>query len=148
MNDKKMLQFRETVQTFIKNFGLLEPATTPCGYNLSPSHVYALQELEISAHTVGSLAGKLGLEHSSVSRLADSLVKKGFVLRKLNEANRRETILSLTPQGERAIETIRLQSLSFYQSILNPLSEDEQNQIFNGFTLFTSAIINRQEAKK
>ena len=141
MEREDVLQLRGVVQQFIRSFGLLEQTKTPCGFSLSLSQVFALQELEKQTLTITELAEKLQLERSSVSRLVDALVKGGFVFRELNEKNRREVILSLTEKGTRSIQRVREQSVEFYSSILNKMSKTEQDLFLQCFKTFTESLI-------
>ncbi|MBW5445364.1 MarR family transcriptional regulator [Cohnella sp. CFH 77786] len=140
MERERILAFRHTVQQFIRSFGLLEQATTPCGFSMSLSQVFALQELEKETLTITELALRLQLERSSVSRLIDGLVNGGFVSRELNASNRREVILALTEKGERSVRAVRDQSVRFYESILGHMSEPERMMLFEGFQSFANAL--------
>jgi len=94
---------------------------------VSPSEARALIEL-VSARGIaqGELAGLLGLEKSTVSRLAAGLERKGWIRRGRDEGNQRYVRLYLTPEG-RAIAT---QVWGAWQSrqarILNALSPEER----------------------
>jgi DNA-binding MarR family transcriptional regulator len=140
MEQNILLDLRTTVQKFIRHFGILEQSITPCGYSLSLSQVFALQELESKTLSVGVLADILLLDRSSVSRLVDQLVKANFVLRVTNENNRRETLLSLTEKGRTTIHKVRQQSVHFYGNILQDVPENDQRMIVDGFKTFTTAI--------
>ncbi|MBP1934914.1 MarR family winged helix-turn-helix transcriptional regulator [Ammoniphilus resinae] len=144
MNQEEVLELRYNVQKFIRLFGLLEQNVTPCGFHLSPSQVFSLQELEDKSLTIGELAERLFLERSTVSRLVDILVKNDFVNRVSNEDNRREVLVSLNEKGRRSLQQVREQSIQYYQSILGDVSEDDQHQILKGFTLFTNALSNKR----
>lgn len=148
MNREEIVELRGVVQQFIKAFGILEQAKTPCGFSLSLSQVFTLQELEKQTLTVTELADKLQLERSSVSRLIDGLVRGDFVTRELNENNRREVILSLTEKGSRSIQKVRDQSVEFYNSILHKMAESEQAQFVESFKAFTRALLEvRQDSR-
>jgi DNA-binding MarR family transcriptional regulator len=136
-----ILELRLNVQKFIRLFGLLEQTVTPCGFQLSVSQVYALQEVENSTLILGELADRLHLERSSVSRLIDGLVKGGFVRREINEQNRREMLISLTEKGERTIEQVRQQSIRFYQNVLQHMTKDDQQLFREGLHKFTDALL-------
>lgn len=140
MDRKHILSLRSTVQQFIRLFGVLEQTVTPCGFSMSLSQVFALQELEHRTMSLKELAEKLRLERSSVSRLVEGLVKGGFVSRELNEQNRREVILRLTEKGERSMERLREQSIQFYESILNDLPEASQEKVLEGYQIFTASL--------
>jgi DNA-binding MarR family transcriptional regulator len=148
MEQDTLLELRTTVQKFVRHFGLLEKSITPCGYPLSLSQVFALQELENKTLSIGILADILLLDRSSVSRLVDQLVKEDFVLRVINENNRRETLLSLTGKGRTTIHKLRQQSINFYGRVLNDVPKNEQRMIVDGIKMFTSAILNAREELK
>lgn len=50
--------------------------------------------------TIGYLAARLMIEHHSAVELVDRLAEGGFVERRPNEADRRQVLVVLTPQGE------------------------------------------------
>jgi MarR family transcriptional regulator, organic hydroperoxide resistance regulator len=147
LDTEKISELRKQVQQFIRLFGLLEQTVTPCGFALSLSQVFALQELEKATLSVSELAEKLRLERSSVSRLVDILVKENFVHRELNVKNRREVQLLLTDKGKGTITKVSDQSITFYQSFLKDVSENEQQQILNSFKKFNSCLSNVKEER-
>lgn len=140
MDRERILELRGIMQHFIRLFGLLEQTRTPCGFSMSLSQVFSLQELEKETLTITELADKLQLERSSVSRLVDGLVKGGFVSRELNENNRREVVLALTEKGTNSIQNLRDQSVEFYSAILGKMTESEQTQFFESFKSFTRSL--------
>ena len=141
LNEDEILEIRSQIHQFIRLFGVLNPTETPCGYHLSLSQVLALQILdEKMPLTVRELAEQLYLERSTVSRLVDSLVKEGFVEREINERNRREILVSLTDHGRHTVQEVRNQSIDFFRSILENLSEEERKSILQGLHKFTSAL--------
>jgi DNA-binding MarR family transcriptional regulator len=83
--------------------GLLEPNPAPhehAGIRLSMSEVFALGELEqAGALSQQDLADRLGLEKSTVSRLAAGMQERGWLSRVRDAANRRFYRLSLTDEG-------------------------------------------------
>lgn len=142
MDIQQIVKLRTVVQQFIKSFGLLEQTKTPCGFTMSMSQVFALQELQQQTMTLTELAKKLMLDRSSVSRLIDALVKGDFVQRKVNENNRREVILGLTNKGLNTVNRVREQSVSFYREILQEMSESDQNMFYQGMSRFTELLFN------
>ncbi len=140
MNDDYFFDLRSSVQNFVKLFGLLESNVTPCGYPLSVSQVYALQELESDQLSITELASRLELERSSVSRLVDDLVKGGFVVRDINAANRREVILYLSEQGKKSIQQVRQRSVHFFRGLVDDFSDEDKELILGGFQKITLAL--------
>jgi len=137
---KKIIELRNVLQPLIRQLGLLNQAQTPCGFSMSLSQVFALQELEKQTLTVTDLAIKLDLERSTVSRLIDDLVKGDFVSRAQNPHNRREVILSLTDKGWNTIDQVREKSVTFIEQILKRMTEDDQESFFIGLNSFYQAL--------
>jgi DNA-binding MarR family transcriptional regulator len=77
-----------------------DAATSTPEVSVSASEGRALVEL-LTAHGIvqGELAGLLGLEKSTVSRLAAGLEQKGWIKRGRDEGNQRYVRLYLTPAG-------------------------------------------------
>lgn len=78
--------------------------------------------------TISEISGKTSLAKNTVSVVIDGMVHKGIVERKINPANRRQTIISLTEYAkslQKQYETVSDQmNALFYQGF----SETEQIQ--------------------
>lgn len=143
MKREDALKLRTDIKKMIILTGVFESQNSPNGPFEKPlptSQMMALEELEVERLTVWQLSNKLRLDTSTVSRLVDKLVKKGLVYREVNEKNRRELFLHLTKKGHITVNCLREQSITFYQSILNNLSESEQKIVVDGFKLFIDSI--------
>jgi DNA-binding MarR family transcriptional regulator len=94
---------------------------------VSGSEARALIEL-MSARGIaqGELAGLLGLDKSTVSRLAAGLERKGWIRRGRDEGNQRYVRLYLTPEGGAVARRILEVWQSRQARILAALSEDER----------------------
>ncbi len=97
------------------------------GPSVSASEARALIELA-SARGIaqGELASMLQLDKSTVSRLAASLERKGWVRRGRDEGNQRYVRLYLTPQGADVAARVWRTWLSQQARILAGLSADER----------------------
>ncbi len=95
--------------------------------SVSGSEARALIEL-MSARGIaqGELAGLLGLEKSTVSRLAAGLERKGWVRRGRDELNQRYVRLYLTPEGAVIAARVLGAWHSRQARILAALSDDER----------------------
>jgi len=95
--------------------------------SVSASEARALIEL-MSARGIaqGELAGLLGLDKSTVSRLAAGLERKGWIRRGRDEDNQRYVRLYLTPQGGEVAERVWQAWQSRQARILSVLSADER----------------------
>jgi DNA-binding MarR family transcriptional regulator len=94
---------------------------------VSPSEARALIEL-VSARGIaqGELAGLLGLEKSTVSRLAAGLERKGWIRRGRDEENQRYVRLYLTPEGRTVAARVWAAWQSRQARILGALSAEER----------------------
>jgi DNA-binding MarR family transcriptional regulator len=94
---------------------------------LSPSEARALIEL-VSARGIaqGELAALLGLDKSTVSRLAAGLERKGWIRRGRDEGNQRYVRLYLTSQGGDVAAKVWQAWQSRQARILAALSADER----------------------
>ena len=104
--------------------GSAGPAGPPA---VSASEARALTEL-LAAHGIaqGQLAALLGLEKSTVSRLAAGLEGKGWIRRGRDEQNHRYVRLYLTPQGRAVADRLWQAWQSRQERILAGLTADER----------------------
>lgn len=110
-----------------------ESAAQPPLPVLSTSEARALIEL-VAARGIsqGQLGTLLGLEKSTVSRLATGLERKGWIERGRDEANQRYIRLYLTPEGSRVAATVWQAWQSRQARILSGLSGREREGLAAG----------------
>lgn len=87
----------------------------------------------------GDLADALGLHSSTFTRTADRLVAGGWVERRENPGNRRETLVSLTPAGREIVTRVTESRRAEIRSVLERLPAEEQARIRDALTLFDQA---------
>jgi DNA-binding MarR family transcriptional regulator len=106
------------------------PAGLPA---VTASEARALTEL-LAAHGIaqGQLAALLGLEKSTVSRLAAGLEGKGWIRRGRDEQNHRYVRLYLTPQGRAVADRIWRAWQSRQARILAGLTAEERAGLATG----------------
>ncbi len=100
---------------------------------MSASEARALIEL-VAARGIaqGELASLLGLEKSTVSRLAAGLERKGWVRRGRDEGNQRYVRLYLTPEGTAMADQVWQAWHSRQARILAALSAEERSGLSAG----------------
>ena len=106
----------------------------PAGFPaVTASEARALTEL-LAAHGIaqGQLAALLGLEKSTVSRLAAGLESKGWIRRGRDEQNHRYVRLYLTPQGRAVADRIWQAWQSRQARILAGLTAEERAGLATG----------------
>jgi DNA-binding MarR family transcriptional regulator len=83
------------------------------------------------ATTVGNLAASLGSSHASAIGVVDGLVAKGLMRRERGHADRRVTLLRLTPEGEQAAQRLVRWGHVLEESLVG-LSPDERKALERG----------------
>ncbi|MBV1851715.1 MarR family winged helix-turn-helix transcriptional regulator [Catellatospora tritici] len=89
--------------------------------------------------TVGDLAGQLGRSTSVTSRLVDQLVRRGWIERAEDLADRRAKRLRITPAGRdflRGFERVRAQA---QRELMTYLTDAEQRRVAEAMALLGKA---------
>lgn len=107
--------------------GVSGAAAPPPELSVSASEGRALVEL-LAARGIaqGELAGLLGLEKSTVSRLAAGLEQKGWIKRGRDEGNQRYVRLYLTPAGAAIADRLLRTWQSRQARIIAALTDEER----------------------
>jgi DNA-binding MarR family transcriptional regulator len=117
----------ELLGQLLRATGPAGPSDPAPGPQVSPSEARALFQL-LAARGIaqGELASLLGLEKSTISRLAAGLERKGWVVRGRDAANQRYVRLHLTPEGRAVASRVWRGWQDRQARILGALSEQER----------------------
>jgi DNA-binding MarR family transcriptional regulator len=117
---------RRLLRGLVRAGGLLEPHDHS-GLHLSLSEVFALAELaDAGTLSQQDLADRLGLEKSTVSRLATSLERREWLSRERDPANRRVYRLRLTTRGRQVAKRVGGHFRAYHATLLQALTPAEQ----------------------
>lgn len=142
---EKLLQ--QQIQEFTRRFGLLDQNVTPCNYPISPSQAHALQVLALADKmTLQTLAMQLNLDKSTVSRLVTQMVDLEWVLRTVNQENRREIHLALTSTGRVILDQVLEAGSVKYQRLYERLPPEKRADILEALALLNDALWAEQTA--
>lgn len=75
-----------------------------------------------------SVAKALGKDKAAVTRMAQNLEKKGYLIRSQSEADRRQKALYVTEKGRQVKESAARCQAFFFQWLLQDLKEEEKEQ--------------------
>jgi DNA-binding MarR family transcriptional regulator len=112
---------------------------------LGPRHVAALQQLRGGPVTVSELAARLGLTLPTVSGVLADLDRADFIERQPDPADRRRTIVAITPAQAALIGEWLDGAASPIARVLDKLSPSEQEAFLKAMDLL-EAELGRQDA--
>jgi DNA-binding MarR family transcriptional regulator len=99
-----------------------------------------LEIAERGEGSVGEFADSLGLDQSTLSRTADSLVKLGLAEREPDPENRRRQILSLSKEGKKRAESINRLCDSAYGKVLSRAAGQKKKTMLEGLSILIAAL--------
>jgi DNA-binding MarR family transcriptional regulator len=118
--------FRRLLRGLVRAGRLLEPHEH-AGLHMSMSEVFAIGELaDAGTLSQRELGERLGLEKSTVSRLAADLERRGWLSRERDPANRRFYRLQLTPHGQVVAKRVGAHFRSYHNALFETLTADER----------------------
>ncbi|GGY84257.1 MarR family winged helix-turn-helix transcriptional regulator [Streptomyces omiyaensis] len=86
-----------------------------------------------------TLAEHLGVQPSTAMRMVDRMIAAGLVSRRTNPGNRRETMQSLTSEGERVVQHVTTRRRDEITGILRRLDPAQRSALVNALAAFNSA---------
>lgn len=112
--------------------GLLQPGSDQ-GRAVSLSELFAIHELDDDGPLAQrDLTERLRLDKSTVSRMVAGLVRKGYVARERDPANRRLDRLLVTDEGRRAHREIREAFHTRHVDVLGAMTAAEREALRTG----------------
>lgn len=105
---------------------------------LSPIQLYALVLLGEEPLRIGTLADRLGLATSTVTRLVDRLERIGLAERRVSDSDRRAVTVKLTPTGKRVEAAAAKRRLDYFVDILASLAPTERGELVRLFAKIAS----------
>jgi DNA-binding MarR family transcriptional regulator len=110
-----------------------------CGVTMAQCH--ALLEIgDRESVSIVELAGRLGVDTSTLSRTIDNMYKTGLVDRLLNPQDRRYVALTLTDRGKGVLGTIETSFDTYIGNIFDFIAEEKHSQVMESITLIASAL--------
>lgn len=75
------------------------------------------------------LVDLLGVSKEAVSMSVRRLEKKGYILREVDEQDKRKYSLTLSEEGLKLLDEVLMQQNAAYQMLLEPLSQQEKERL-------------------
>ena len=112
-----------------------------CCCSVNKQQCFALVEIgRAPGISLKELADRLHSDKSGVSRTVDDLVKKGYVVRKPSEIDRRYVELTLAEMGSERFEKIEKSMDDKFADICRNIPKDKQKQVLESLELINSAL--------
>jgi DNA-binding MarR family transcriptional regulator len=106
--------------------------------NISLAEYKGIMGIDIEESiTCNALSQKMGLSPSRGSRIIDNLVRKDYLLRMVNPADRRSFVISLSFKGTKIRKQIKQERNNCEKRIIKSFSEKEVDLIKEGLELIT-----------
>jgi len=125
---------------FLGMRGVLDPTQAVPGLGLSMSEAMAMRQLSDGAQTQQDLGAGLSLEKSTISRLVDGMIRKGWAEKSRDPHNRRYQIVRLTPEGKQVAHQVADVFHRRHARWFAALTAHEQDALTVGLTALLRAI--------
>ena len=89
---------------------------------------------------VKAIAEGLGVNSSNVSRACERLVKSGLVLRTEAEHDRRNVAISLTPEGQRLVDSLMDARAELLAGVVDVMRPADRRRLIQSLTAFLAAV--------
>jgi len=132
-------QFAEAIVRFIRSFGLHRPDRTPCGIEAGVAEAYALSELSTGRRRQMDLVERLNLSKSTVSRLVDGMVERGWVERGQVASDGRGVLLALTPAGSDVARRLARARRDRFRALLAAVPEERRSDVIDVLRIMEEA---------
>ncbi|MBC7105119.1 MAG: MarR family transcriptional regulator, partial [Firmicutes bacterium] len=109
-----------------------------CGVTLSQCHVL-LEVARAGTASPGEVAASLGLDLSTVSRVADGLVRRGLLERETDPRDRRRCLLSPTEAARDLVARIEGGMNAYVERILDLIPQDRRVTVLEALGLLVEA---------
>ncbi|MFP4482328.1 MAG: MarR family winged helix-turn-helix transcriptional regulator [Thermovirgaceae bacterium] len=131
---------RDNLNRIVRAMGLLESGRADC-CKLTIAECHCLTVLGRAGDlSVTELAGMLGVDKSTASRLADSLVSEELAERRPGYPDRRYVRLALTEAGREHYESVEKLMDGYFRRVLQEIPEAGRKSLAEGLEFLTKAL--------
>ena len=117
---------------------------TPEHEPLTMDQVRLLKILKHEPRSLGELAERHGVTPSTMSRSVDVLVRRRWVSRESDPADRRQVILQLTDAGEAAQAEVDRRAEDSLTRLIEELDDTEREKLFAGMEVLHALLVRKR----
>jgi DNA-binding MarR family transcriptional regulator len=127
--DRQIEKFHKVIVDLIKRYQFRD-RNQICCYGLSVSQCYTMELLHrLGPMTMNQLAENMVLTVSTMTRVVDQLVKKGYATREEYAGDRRIRTIRLTGEGESTFQMAWSDIYESEKNILQDISEENRQKL-------------------
>jgi DNA-binding MarR family transcriptional regulator len=134
-------RFQAVIYHLLRNIAEIEQHNT-ADHSITVAQSYSLLAFPPQGSIgMSDLADSLGLAKSTLTRMADQLVKRGLVERLDSPQDRRAVHVRLTEQGRTLRTQIEADYRTFFANVLAHLPDPEQARVVHSLELLVEAVM-------
>jgi len=115
---------------------------------IEPAHICILMRVNLCTCSLSELAAHQVVRLPTMSKSIGLLVERGWVKRWVPEDNRRQTMVDLTAEGRRVLDTMHRRAARHVTEILSSLSAAERMRVQGGLEILIRALDSSDAADK
>lgn len=127
--ERRVAELRRFNRFYTQKIGVLEEGLLDSAFSLTEARVLYEMAFCAEEHTAARLGKQLALDRGYLSRILRGFERRGLICRTPSTADRRLTLLALTPQGRSALADLDRRSQAVTGTLLSRLSEEEQQRL-------------------
>ena len=140
--DEQIRDYRRTLRQFQRLVGA-QMRSCSCSVSL-PQCLILLELDEHGQMTMSQLAAALRLDHSTLSRTVDGLVRSKLIARLRDESDRRLVWVRLTDQGAKTCADIHRNNDAYCASVFDNIPLSERTNILEAFESLVRAYLEHE----
>lgn len=141
-DDNEVLEFHRQIVELIKKYQFRD-RNQICCYGISVSQCYILETLHTHGPlTMNELAKKMYLKISTITRVVEQLVKKGYARREEGASDRRVRLINLTKEGKAVYEKVWKSVYESEKTILESIPPEHKKVLINFLMKLNQAVEN------
>jgi DNA-binding MarR family transcriptional regulator len=119
----------------------LPPPEQLRSFDLAPRHLSLLSMLLLDGPlTVSELAGRLSIAPTTVSLMVSDLSRKGVLVRREDDTDRRRRIIDISPQSRPAISQWLSPGARAWRQALAPLTAEQRRTVVDALLAYEAAV--------
>lgn len=135
------MAFEQQIVALIRALGLHRPDRTPCGEPVSVGEAQALFEIAREPGiSQNELAGRLRLEKSTVSRLAQMIERRGWIARSRDPGDSRVVRLRLMRAGSTAVQRLSASRRARFAKVFQAIPAQKRDALLDSLSLLSEVL--------